>query len=249
MKTIAVIPARYASTRFPGKPLYKIAEKTMIQRVYERAKKVGRFSDVIIATDDDRIKRHAQSFDANVMMTSPNHMSGTDRCAEVAKHIPDTDVVINIQGDEPFINPLQIEELINCFENKKTQIATLIKKIDSEEDLFNLNIPKVVVDKNLSALYFSRHPIPFQRSVKTEAWLNHHTYFKHIGIYGFKANVLKELTLLPLSSLEQAEALEQLRWLENGYSIQTSVTKYESFGIDREDDVEKILKKINLDDY
>jgi 3-deoxy-manno-octulosonate cytidylyltransferase (CMP-KDO synthetase) len=245
MKMIAVIPARYASTRFPGKPLVEIAGKSMIQRVYEQTKKVKLFSEVIIATDDEQILKHGQSFGATVMMTSENHVSGTDRCAEVAHHFPDVEIIINIQGDEPFINPLQIEELIDCFKEKDTHIATLIKKISSDDELFNHNTPKVVVDKNLRALYFSRNPIPYQRNFPKPEWLNKHVYYTHIGIYGFRANTLKEITLLPPSSLESCESLEQLRWLENGYSIQTSITEFESFGIDHMDDIEKVLKRVN----
>ncbi len=245
MKMIAVIPARYASTRFPGKPLVEIDGKTMIQRVYEQTKKVKSFSEVIIATDDDQILKHGQSFGAIVMMTSPNHVSGTDRCAEVANHFPDMEIIVNIQGDEPFINPLQIEELIACFKDKDVHIATLIRKISLEDELFNHNTPKVVVDKNLRALYFSRNPIPYQRNCPKPQWLNKHSYYKHIGIYGFRANVLREITLLAPSPLESCEALEQLRWLENGYPIQTTITEFESFGIDHIDDIEKVLKKIN----
>jgi 3-deoxy-manno-octulosonate cytidylyltransferase (CMP-KDO synthetase) len=244
MKIIAVIPARFASTRFPGKPLVVIDGKTMIQRVYEQAKKVNSFSEVIIATDDQKIQNHAESFGAKVMMTSVNHNSGTDRCAEVATKIPDAEIVINIQGDEPFINPLQIEELIACFENKETNIATLIKIITTEEQLFNNNTPKVVIDKNLKALYFSRHTIPYQRNLPKAQWLNNHEYYKHIGIYGFRASTLKEITVLPTSSLEISESLEQLRWIENGYSIQTAITEFESFGIDQIEDIEKVLKHI-----
>lgn len=244
MKIIAVIPARFASTRFPGKPLAVIEGKSMIQRVYEQAKKVKSLSEVIIATDDKSIQKHAYSFGAKVIMTSENHLSGTDRCAEVATFFPDAEIIINIQGDEPFINPLQIEELIECFKNKETTIATLIKRITAEEELFNTNTPKVVVDKNLKALYFSRNTIPFQRNYPREQWLNHHPYYKHIGIYGFRSAILKEITSLPISSLESSESLEQLRWLENGYSIQTAITEYESFGIDHMEDIEKVLKQI-----
>lgn len=244
MKIIAVIPARFASTRFPGKPLVEIDGKTMIQRVYEQAQKVSSLSEVIIATDDKSIQEHGHSFGAKVIMTSDKHRSGTDRCAEVATHIHDADIILNIQGDEPFINPLQIEELIACFEDKETNIATLIKKITLEEELFNSNIPKVVVDKNLKALYFSRNTIPFQRNLPKEEWLNHHAYYKHIGIYGFRSSTLKDVTALPTSSLESSESLEQLRWLENGYSIQTAVTEFESFGIDHLEDIERVLELI-----
>ena len=244
MKIIAVIPARYASIRFPGKPLVEIDGKSMIQRVYEQAQQVKSFSEVIIATDDLSIQEHAKSFDAKVMLTSAEHRSGTDRCAEVATRIPDAEIIVNIQGDEPFINPLQIEELITCFKNEETKIATLIKKIVLEEELFNTSTPKVVVDKNLKALYFSRNTIPFQRNFPKDQWLNNHHYYKHIGIYGFRSSTLKEITALPTSSLESSESLEQLRWLENGYTIQTAITEFESFGIDHIEDIEKVLKQI-----
>jgi 3-deoxy-manno-octulosonate cytidylyltransferase (CMP-KDO synthetase) len=244
MNIIAVIPARFASIRFPGKPLVEIDGKSMIQRVYEQAQKVNSFSEVIIATDDLNIQEHGHSFGAKVIMTSDKHRSGTDRCAEVATLIPDAEIIVNIQGDEPFINPLQIEELIECFKNSETTIATLIKRITSEEELFNTSTPKVVIDKNLKALYFSRNTIPFQRNFPKEQWLNSHTYYKHIGIYGFRATTLKEITSLPTSPLESSESLEQLRWLENGYSIQTAITEFESFGIDHIEDIEKVLKQI-----
>lgn len=245
MTRIAVIPARFASTRFPGKPLVNIAGTSMIQRVYEQVSLVHSLTHVIVATDDERIEAHVKQFGGRVMMTSPEHQSGTDRCAEVAAHFPDADIVLNIQGDEPFINPLQIEELVDCFNTPETQIATLIRKIESEEELFNENTPKVVVNNRLQALYFSRQTIPFQRNVAKEEWLQKQVYYKHIGIYGFRAKTLLDITQLPSASLEHAEALEQLRWLQNGYEIQTSVTQYQSFGIDLQEDIEKVLSKIN----
>lgn len=245
MTRIAVIPARFASTRFPGKPLVNIAGTSMIQRVYEQVSLVHSLTHVIVATDDERIEAHVKQFGGRVMMTSPEHQSGTDRCAEVAAHFPDADIVLNIQGDEPFINPLQIEELMDCFNTPETQIATLIRKIESEEELFNENTPKVVVNNRLQALYFSRQTIPFQRNVAKEEWLQKQVYYKHIGIYGFRAKTLLDITQLPSASLEHAEALEQLRWLQNGYEIQTSITQYQSFGIDLQEDIEKVLSKIN----
>lgn len=245
MTRIAVIPARFASTRFPGKPLVNIAGTSMIQRVYEQVSLVHSLTHVIVATDDERIEAHVKQFGGRVMMTSPEHQSGTDRCAEVAAHFPDADIVLNIQGDEPFINPLQIEELMDCFNTPETQIATLIRKIESEEELFNENTPKVVVNNRFQALYFSRQTIPFQRNVAKEEWLQKQVYYKHIGIYGFRAKTLLDITQLPSASLEHAEALEQLRWLQNGYEIQTSVTQYQSFGIDLQEDIEKVLSKIN----
>lgn len=243
MKILAVIPARFASTRFPGKPLAEIAGKTMVQRVYEQVKKARTLSDVIVATDDQRIQDHVNSFGGKVIMTAENHQSGTDRCAEVAQQFPDIDIIINIQGDEPFINPLQIEELIKCFEKEETQIATLIRPITTVEELFNSSTPKVVVDKNHKALYFSRNTIPYQQKIEKDDWLKHHQYYKHIGIYGYRATTLKEITQLSPSSLETSESLEQLRWLENGYSIQTTITHYQSFGIDHKEDIDKALKQ------
>src|SRR5690606_2575280 len=219
MNIIGIIPARYASSRFPGKPLADIAGKSMTQQVYERSLLSNSLSSVIVATDDDRIAEHIKSFGGNVILTSSEHNSGTDRCAEAANHFPDADIVINIQGDEPFIQPEQIDLLAGCFNSAETEIATLVKKIDSYQELFNHNTPKVVIDSKGKALYFSRNTIPFQRDVPENKWLDNQVYFKHIGIYGFKVKTLQQLTQLPISSLEKAEALEQLRWIENGYSI------------------------------
>lgn len=241
MNIYGVIPARYASTRFPGKPLIDIAGKTMIQRVYEQSKKCSSLKDVIIATDDQRIFDHALSIGAKVVMTSENHTSGTDRCAEVLNNIGDCDVVINIQGDEPLIDPMQIELLCTCFNDRNTDIATLVKKIESTEVLFNHNSPKVILDKNSFALYFSRESIPHIRNVEREDWIKKHTFYQHIGIYGYKADVLKAITNLNISSLEQAESLEQLRWIENGYRIKTACTELESIAIDSPDDLYKVL--------
>lgn len=243
IKTIGIIPARYASSRFPGKPLADIAGKSMIRRVYEQASLSRSLDKVVVATDDNRIFDHVQSFGGNVLMTSDAHQSGTDRCAEVVAARTEFDYAVNIQGDEPFINPDQIDLLVACLARTGVQIATLIKKIITQEELFNTNAPKVVVDANGQALYFSRQAIPFQRGAAPEDWLQNSSYFKHIGIYGYRAEVLTQLTKLPVSPLERAEMLEQLRWLENGYSIQTAETMYETFGIDTPGDVEKVLNK------
>jgi 3-deoxy-manno-octulosonate cytidylyltransferase (CMP-KDO synthetase) len=241
MKVIGIIPARYASTRFPGKPLVQIDGMSMIERVYKQAQKASSLSKVIVATDDERIVQAVKQFNGKVMMTSATHQSGTDRCAEVAGNLKEEfDIIINIQGDEPYINPEQINEVANCFNNSEVQIATLIKKIDSPEELNSSNIVKVVLNKNSEALYFSRQPIPYLRNVELKEWLNNHTYYKHIGIYGFRSNVLKELVKLPSSSLEKAESLEQLRWLENGYSINAHGTTYSSVSIDTPEDLKKI---------
>ncbi len=241
MNIYGVIPARYASTRFPGKPLIDLAGKTMIQRVYEQSKKCSLLKDVIIATDDQRIYDHAISIGARVVMTSENHTSGTDRCAEVLEQLHDCDVIINIQGDEPLINPDQISLLCSCFEDTNTDIATLVKKIESEETLFNHNTPKVIIDHKSFALYFSRECIPHLRNIERKDWLKNFTYYQHIGIYGYTSDVLKKITKLQSSSLEQAESLEQLRWLENGYKIKTAVTSFDSIAIDCAEDVDKVL--------
>ncbi len=242
MKILAVIPSRYASTRFPGKPLVDIKGKTMIQRVYEQAKLCKSFTEVIVATDDQRILKHVKAFGGKVMMTNENHPSGTDRCAEVLSRLEEQyDAVVNVQGDEPFIQPEQLEQLISCFKNEHTQIATLVKKIDTTDDLLNINLPKVVFNKEMKALYFSRLPIPGQKSVDTEQWVENHPYYRHIGLYGYRADVLKEITKLPPSPLENIESLEQLRWLEAGYTITVSVTEFESIGIDTPADLDKII--------
>ena len=233
MKTLGIIPARFASTRFPGKPLIDIKGKSMIQRVYEQALKATCLSKVIIATDDERIYNHAKELNFNVVYTDKTHQSGTDRCAEVLANSNEYfDVVINIQGDEPYINPIQIEEVCGCFTDTKTDIATLIKKITSQEDLFNTNKPKVVKTPNDFALYFSRQTIPFLRGVEPSEWLNNNTFYKHIGIYGYRSEVLKKITTLSVSSLEKLESLEQLRWLENGFNIKVKETFYEAISID-----------------
>ncbi|PJB14566.1 MAG: 3-deoxy-manno-octulosonate cytidylyltransferase [Flavobacteriales bacterium CG_4_9_14_3_um_filter_32_8] len=244
MKIIGIIPSRFGSTRFPGKPLVKINGKTMIERVYHQAKKAKSLTEVIVATDDERIFKHVKSFGGKVIMTSSAHQSGTERCAEVINKLKEKyDVVINIQGDEPFINPEQINQLSLCFEDVKTDIATLIKKIDAEEELFNLNRPKVDIDENNFAKMFSREAIPPIKNVAKENWLKKHTYYKHIGIYGYRTTVLKKISQLPPSPLEIKEKLEQLRWLENGYTIKIAVTTHEGIAIDTPADLEKITFK------
>lgn len=237
---IGVIPARYASTRFPGKPLIDIGGKSMIQRVYEQCKKTSVLSDVIVATDDDRIAEHVLSFGGKVIMTADTHQSGTDRCAEViSTYKGKCDAVINIQGDEPFIDPKQIELLASAFNEESTQIVTLIKKIKSEEEVRNPNVVKAISNKNNQAIYFSRSPIPYRRNPGVDI-----TYFKHVGIYGYRKQVLAEITQLPMGKLEQAESLEQLRWVENGYSIVLKETDLETIAIDTPDDLDKVLKML-----
>ena len=244
MNVIGVIPARYDSSRFPGKPLVDIGGKSMIQRVYEQCSKSTSLNKLIVATDDQRIADHVKLFGGNVTLTSINHQSGTDRCAEVANNYPEFDFLINIQGDEPMINPDQIDLLCKCFENPNASIATLVKKISSNEELFNENTPKVILNKNNEAILFSRTAIPFIRGKAKENWIEHYTFYKHIGIYGFKTETLKNLNNLPISALESAEALEQLRWIENGYRIHTAITDKESQAIDTPQDLEKLLKWI-----
>ena len=244
MRILGVIPARYESSRFPGKPLIDIAGKSMIERVYRQCLKSSSLSKVIVATDDQRISDHVSSFGGNVVMTSNTHQSGTDRCAEVANNYPEFDVLINIQGDEPMIDPNQIDLLSKCFEDPQTNIATLVKKISTNDELFNENTPKVILNKNNEAILFSRTAIPFLRGKTRESWIEHYTFYKHIGIYGFRTNILQDLTKLPLSGLETAEALEQLRWIENGYRIHAAITDRESQAVDTPEDLEKLLKLI-----
>ena len=243
MKFIGIIPARYASTRFPGKPLADMKGKYMIQRVYEQARKV--LDHVCVATDDDRIFNAVQSFGGEVVMTSAQHRSGTDRCFEAYRTLGGhEDVVINIQGDEPFIKPEQIESLIACFDSPQTQIATLVRPFEASEGyeaLANPNSPKVVLNERHEALYFSRSVIPYLRGVEPAEWLSRHTYYKHIGMYGYRADVLGQITCLPQSSLELAESLEQLRWLQNGYTIKVGITTQETIGIDTPADLEKAI--------
>ena len=237
MPFLGLIPARYASTRFPGKPLVDIAGKSMIQRVFEQAKKCRQLDEVVVATDDERILNHVLEFGGNAIMTSTEHQSGTDRCAEVSLQYPEFDVIINIQGDEPFIDPEQISKVISCFESPDTQLATLVKKIVSEQELFNPNSPKVIINKNSEAIYFSRLPLPYIRGQEQENWLQLFTFFKHIGIYGYRADILQQVTKLPVSSLEKAESLEQLRWIENGYKIKVAETDLETYAIDTPEDI------------
>jgi len=245
MKFIGIIPARYASTRFPGKPLADINGKPMIQRVYEQVKIA--LDDVVVATDDNRIESAVKAFGGAVVMTSNEHQSGTDRIAEAIEIIESEkkenyQVVINIQGDEPFIQPEQIIALKDCFQSPSTQIATLIKVIENPDEIFDMNKVKVVVNKNQRAMYFSRSPIPFLRGSDEKDWIKKQTYYKHIGMYAYRRDTLNEITKLPQSSLEIAESLEQLRWLENEYVIKTDITSHESIGIDTPEDLERVTK-------
>lgn len=241
MNILGIIPARFGSTRFPGKPLVNINGISMIQRVYEQCTKSSRLSRVIIATDDERIAQHVKSFNGEVMMTSPHHLSGTDRCAEIVrKESGKWDAVINIQGDEPYIHPEQIDLLCSCFEIADVKIATLVKKILSPDELFNQNNVKVVLNNRKEAIYFSRLPIPYNRNFPEQDWLKQSTYYKHIGIYGYRSKMLTELASLEKTNLEITESLEQLRWIENGYTIHAAVTSHESVAIDTPEDLEKL---------
>lgn len=241
LKFIVIIPARYASTRFPGKPLALLGGKPMIQRVYEQV--AGVVEDVVVATDDERIYNAVEAFGGRVVMTSANHKSGTDRCWEAyQKQGEEFDVVINVQGDEPFIAHSQLKAIMACFEDEATDIATLVKPFTEEDGLAaleNPNSPKVVLDKQSRAIYFSRSVIPYLRSVEREQWLKTHTYYKHIGMYAFRADVLREVTSLAQSPLELAESLEQLRWLENGYKIGVGISNVETVGIDTPEDLQR----------
>jgi 3-deoxy-manno-octulosonate cytidylyltransferase (CMP-KDO synthetase) len=247
IKILGVIPSRFGSSRFPGKPLIDLAGKSMIQRVYEQAKKAKLLSDVIVATDEERIFKHVEKFGGKAMMTSSSHQSGTDRCAEILEKLnSEFHAVINIQGDEPFINPEQIDLLAKCFEDKNTELATLINQTEDSSLIQNPNRIKVVIDKNNQALYFSRSAIPFMKEIPTTDWAKHHPYFLHIGIYGYRSDILKAITNLPVSSLEKTESLEQLRWLENGYRIKVAKTNFESYSIDSPEDVNNVLKMAGL---
>lgn len=238
---LGIIPARYASTRFPGKPLVDIGGKSMIQRVYEQVKKSKLITDVIVATDNQQIFDHVTQFRGRVRMTKENHVSGTDRCYEaLTLQKAQFDYVVNIQGDEPFIQPEQIDLLARLLDGT-TEIATLVKKIEDPEQLFNPNVVKAVVALNGEALYFSRSTVPHIRNTPEKDWLNKQSFYKHIGMYAYRTDVLKKLTSLPVSQLEKAESLEQLRWLENGFRIKVAETKTETIGIDTPEDLNRAV--------
>ena len=238
MKFIAIIPARYASTRFPGKPLALLGGRPVIQHVYEKAAQA--LDEAYVATDDERIARVVESFGGHAIMTRADHKSGTDRIEEAAEKIgTDADVVINIQGDEPFVDASQLKTLQSLFDCEETPIGTLGKRIYSSEPTENPNSPKIVCDKQGFALYFSRSVIPFVRGQEPKSWLNHYPYLKHLGLYAYRREVLREVTQLPQSPLELAESLEQLRWLENGYRIRVGLTDVETVGIDTPADLER----------
>lgn len=242
MKILGIIPARYHSIRFPAKPLAEIAGKSMIRRVYEQACKSRTLHKVIVATDHKEIFHHVRQFRGEVCMTLEEHQSGTDRCYEAFTHEKEPyDYVINIQGDEPFIDPGQIDILAGCLEGN-TQLATLAKKIENPDALFNPNIVKVIFSKGGQAIYFSREAIPYLRGVEKQDWPSGFNYYKHIGIYAYRTDILERITRLPVSGLEKAEALEQLRWIENGFRVKVAETTLENFGIDTPDDLQQAIE-------
>lgn len=246
MKILGIIPARFASSRFPGKPLADIGGKSMIQRVYEQALKAKSLSKVVVATDDPRILDHVISFGGDACMTSESHPSGTDRCFEALKKeggVNKYDYVINIQGDEPFIDPEVIEQLSKLLDFK-TEIATAVKKIADYESLFNPNVVKTVLSMRKQCLYFSRQTVPYVRGHEPETWLEHADFYKHIGIYAYRSDVLEQISHIPTSILEDTEKLEQLRWLGFGYKIYATITDHESIGVDTPEDLEKLNKSL-----
>ena len=245
MKVLAIIPARYGSTRFPGKPLVDINGKPMIRHVYENASKIEVISHLVVATDDERIENAVLSFGGNVMITSSEHQSGTDRCNEVVLNLQKQgqifDIVINIQGDEPFVDASQIEDLVFCFrKDPMTEIATLKKQITDSDELFSPNVVKVVTDVQQNAIYFSRNPIPYLRGNDRNIWIEKRKYYKHIGIYAYSFLTLQKVVTLSQSGLEVAESLEQLRWIENGYKIKVAETFVENISVDTPEDLLKI---------
>ena len=242
MKVIGIIPSRYASTRFPSKPLAMIKGKTMIQRVWEQAWK-SKLDAVVVATDDMRIADEVLKFGGQYVLTDPNHRSGTDRCREALYMVEEQyDAVVNIQGDEPFIDPAQINQVIGLIGRDDTQLASLAKRIEDEDELFSPNVVKVVMDKQGNALYFSRNPIPFMRNLDRDKWLQKGEFYKHIGLYAYKTETLCQIAEMQSTALEMAESLEQLRWLENGLRIRMGVTQLESLSIDTQEDYEKAMQ-------
>ena len=242
MKVIGIIPSRYASTRFPSKPLAMIKGKTMIQRVWEQAWK-SKLDAVVVATDDMRIADEVLKFGGQYVLTDPNHRSGTDRCREALYMVEGQyDAVVNIQGDEPFIDPAQINQIIELIGRDDTRLASLAKRIEDEDELFSPNVVKVVMDKQGNALYFSRNPIPFMRNLDHDKWLQNGEFYKHIGLYAYKTETLCQIAVMQSTTLEKAESLEQLRWLENGLRIRMGITQLESLSIDTQEDYEKAMQ-------
>jgi len=243
MNSIGIIPARYASTRFPAKPLVDIRGKSMIQRVYEQARSARALDHVVVATDDKRIFDAVKAFGGEVVMTAEHHQSGTDRCLEAVLQMDmEFDVVVNIQGDEPLISPDQINLILSCFVQENTEIATLVKLIQDKKTLWDANKPKVVIDDDDFAILFSRQCIPYLRGVEKENWNEEFNFYKHIGMYAYRLETLKEICKLKPSRLEKAESLEQLRWIEGGYRIKTAITEEEAIAIDTPEDLAELLK-------
>ncbi len=243
-KLYGVIPSRYGSSRFPGKPLCMIGGKAMIEMVYERVLGSGCFAKVVVATDDNRIYDYVKGFGGEVVMTKDSHNSGSERCEEVSRllNMEGEDILINIQGDEPFIEGSQILLVAESFKDEKVNISTLAKRIEREEELWDSNVVKVVIDVNGYAMYFSRQAIPYCRDYDKGEWLGRGVYYKHIGLYGYKVGVLRDLMRLKVSKLEEIEKLEQLRWLANGYKIKVIETEKETLSVDTPEDLEKINK-------
>ena len=249
MKILALIPARYGSSRFPGKPLASVHGKPMIQRVYEQT--VQAFPNACVATDDERIYNAVKAFGGKVVMTSSSHNSGTDRCYEALANFEkesgeNFDIVINVQGDEPYIRPEQLMQLGKCFEDSSVELATLVKRVKDKEELLNPNSPKVILDKESNAIYFSRTPIPYSRDIDvTDDYVKETPLYRHIGLYGYRAATLAKICAMPQSFLEKTEKLEQLRWIENGLKIRVAETQYETHAVDTVEDLEAINSKID----
>ncbi|MCB0794050.1 MAG: 3-deoxy-manno-octulosonate cytidylyltransferase [Flavobacteriales bacterium] len=244
MRILGVIPARYGSTRLPGKVLMDIAGRSMLQRVFERVSRTRKLASIVVATDDERVLDHARSFGAEAVMTAPDHPSGTDRCSEALQAVGGGhDAVINIQGDEPFLDPGQIDLLCDTLSHEGVQIVTLAKPILSDPEIDDPKEAHVVVDKDMNALYFSRAGIPFLRDGKGTPRHLRFPFLKHVGVYGFRAEVLSQLVALPASALEQAEGLEQLRWLENGFRVRLVLTEHDSFCVDTAEDLEEAVQR------
>lgn len=247
IKVLVVIPARYASTRLPGKPLAMLGSKAMIHRVYDQVQKCDAVDKVVVATDDTRIMEYCTLNKLDCAMTKADHPSGTDRVAEVASMYPDYEVVVNVQGDEPFINPNQISDLIEMFVDPASGIVTQCIEIEDGDLLHDFNVVKVVRDQLDKVLYFSRQAIPAHRDLPFREWFSKTKYYQHIGIYGFRRDVLLQLVELPISSLELSESLEQLRWMDYGYDIIAKETEYDSIGVDTEEDLLKARKLVEID--
>ena len=242
-----IIPARYASSRFPGKPLIDIGGKSMIQRVYEEAAKSKSLSKLVVATDDERILEHVQSFGGAAVMTGTDHPSGTDRCWDALKQLgTDYKYVINIQGDEPYINPAQIDELAAILTDGSVELATQMIAVKTHEELFDMGEVKIVLNDNMEALYFSRIVIPFIKGIAEQEWHMHYNYYRHVGMYAYRRDVLEQITRLPVSTLERAESLEQLRWLQHGFKIKCVVTHFDSHCIDTPEDIEKVMRRMGV---